>query len=90
MNVVRYADRPAIAASSAERWRRRSFPSSSSHNAMGRYWNRLYTDFPAFQQALLDADEVVAEAHALAIPWDGTVAGLPGGLGRGIRARDDD
>jgi GNAT superfamily N-acetyltransferase len=77
LRLVRYADRPDL----VERrdLASRVFPEFIQHNAMGKYWDRLYTDFPAFQQALLDGDAIVAEAHALAIPWDGTVAGLPAG-----------
>ncbi len=75
--LVRYADRPDL------RERRnlaaQVFPEFLNHNSMASYWGRLYTDFPGFQLALLDGDEVVAEAHALPVPWDGTVAGLPAG-----------
>jgi GNAT superfamily N-acetyltransferase len=77
VNLVRYADRPDLRDSRSLAGQ--VFPVFLNHNAMGRYWNRLYTDFPAFQQALLDEGELVAEAHALAIPWDGTVDGLPAG-----------
>ena len=56
------------------------------HNAMGwRYWRRLYEDFPDFQVALVDGDELLAEAHALPIPWDGTRGRPPVRLGRGLR-----
>jgi GNAT superfamily N-acetyltransferase len=78
MNLLRYADRADLRA-------RRSltdkvFPVFMTHNEMSpRYWARLYTDFPRFQQVLLDDDEIVAEAFALPIPWDGTAAGLPAG-----------
>ena len=48
-----------------------------NHNEPGRNWGRLYTDFPDFQVGLLDDDELVAEAHAIPVPWDGTVTGLP-------------
>jgi GNAT superfamily N-acetyltransferase len=44
-----------------------------------KYWGRLYTDFPEFQIALLDGEELVAEAHALPVPWDGTMEDLPSG-----------
>ncbi len=55
------------------------------HNEPGRlYWDRLYDDFPDFQVALLDGDELVAEAHAVPIPWDGTVDGLPAGWDDGF------
>jgi hypothetical protein len=43
------------------------------------YWDRLYTDFPDFQVALVDGDELLAEAHALPLPWDGTLDDLPTG-----------
>ena len=40
-----------------------------NHNEPGnRYWGRLYTDFPDFQVALVDGDELSAEAHALSFP----------------------
>ena len=35
------------------------------------YWGRLYTDFPDFQVALVDGNELLAEAHAIPLPWDG-------------------
>lgn len=78
MKLVRYADRPDLVAGRS--LSSQVFPEFIHHNAMGpRYWSRLYTDFPAFQQALLDGEEVIAEAHAIPIAWDGTVAGLPSG-----------
>ena len=78
MKLVRYADRPDLVAGRS--LSSQVFPEFVHHNAMGpRYWSRLYTEFPAFQQALLDGEEVIAEAHALPIPWDGTVEGLPSG-----------
>ncbi len=49
-------------------------------------WGRLYSDFPEFQVALVDGDELLAEAHAVPLPWDGSLDDcLP--LGRGLRAR---
>ena len=43
-----------------------------NHNAMGwKYWGRLYDEFPEFQLALVDAGELVAEVHALAVPVEG-------------------
>jgi GNAT superfamily N-acetyltransferase len=77
VNLVRYADRPDL------RERRnlaaQVFPEFLSHHRLVHLWARLYTDFAPFQLALLDGDEIVAEAHALAIPWDGTVDALPTG-----------
>jgi GNAT superfamily N-acetyltransferase len=77
MNLVRYADRPDL----AERrdLSAQVFPEFITHHGMGKYWNRLYSDFAPFQLALLDGDEIAAEAHALPIPWDGTTPGLPAG-----------
>ena len=74
MEIVRYADRPEL------RERRREFddfPEFMFHNAMGaRYWDRLYTDFPQFQLALLDGEDLVGELHALSVPVERE---LPGG-----------
>ena len=66
MEVVRYADRPELR---EQRRELDDFPEFMFHNAMGRkYWDRLYTDFPAFQLAVLDGDELIAEVHALPLP----------------------
>jgi GNAT superfamily N-acetyltransferase len=77
VNLVRYAERPDLR-------ERRSlaaqvFPEFLLHHRFADVWDRLYADFAPFQLALLDGDEIVAEAHAVAIPWDGTVEALPAG-----------
>jgi GNAT superfamily N-acetyltransferase len=78
LELVRYADRPELR--EQRDLSSQVFPEFMTHNAMSpRYWARLYAEHPAFQQALLDGGEIVAEAFALPIPWDGTVAGLPAG-----------
>jgi GNAT superfamily N-acetyltransferase len=57
-----------------------TFPEYMHNNEPGnKYWGRLYTDFPEFQIALLDGEELVAEAHAVPVPWDGTREDLPSG-----------
>lgn len=48
------------------------------------YWGRLYTDFPEFQVALVDGDELLAEAHAISLPWDGSLDDLPSGWDAGF------
>ena len=55
-----------------------------NENEPGRNWGRLYTDFPDFQVAPVDGDELFAEAHALPVPWDGTLEGLPSGWDEGF------
>lgn len=78
MRVERYADRPELI--DGRSLASEVFPAFLSHNPMSaRYWGRLYDRFPSFQLALFDGDEVVAEAHAVPIPWDGTPEGLPAG-----------
>lgn len=67
MELVRYADRPDL------RERRSTelggFPEYMLHNAMGwRYWSRLYDDFPAFQLAAIEGEELAGEVHALSVP----------------------
>ena len=49
MEFVRYADRADLR---ERRGELDDFPEFMFHNAMGRkYWDRLYTDFSAFQLA---------------------------------------
>jgi len=56
-----------------------------NHNEPGDlHWDRLYTDFPDFQVALVDGDELLAEAHAISLPWDGTLEDLPSGWDEGF------
>jgi len=86
VNVVRYADRPDLREIRWETLGSKTFPEYMNHNEPGRNWHRLYTDFPEFQVGLLDGDELVAEAHAIPVPWDGTVAGLPSGWDEGFEA----
>ena len=90
MKLVRYADRPDLLEIRFEQLSRPTFPEYMHNNEPGnKYWGRLYSDFPDFQVGLLDDDELVAEAHALPVAWDGTPGGPPVRVGRGIRARDD-
>jgi hypothetical protein len=85
VKLVRYADRPDLRERRYEELSVVTFPKYMHHNAMGwRFWSRLYDEFPEFQVALVDGDELVAEAHALPIPWDGTAAGLPAGWDDGF------
>ena len=85
MNLVRYADRQDLLDRRYETLSIRTFPEYMHHNEPGgKYWGRLYTDFPDFQVALLDGEELVAEAHAVPIPWDGTLADLPSGWDEGF------
>jgi GNAT superfamily N-acetyltransferase len=79
VRLVRYADRPDLFERRYEELVRPTFPEYLDHNEPGRNWERLYTDFPDFQVALVDAGELLAEAHAIPIHWDGTVDGLPSG-----------
>ena len=90
MKLVRYADRPDLLELRYETLSRATFPEYMHHNEPGRlYWGRLYDDFPDFQVALLDGDELVAEAHAVPVPWDGYARRSSSRLGRGLRPRDD-
>jgi GNAT superfamily N-acetyltransferase len=85
VNVVRYADRPDLSARRYEELTKPTFPEYMNHNEPGDlYWDRLYTDFPDFQVGLVDGDELLAEAHAIPVPWDGTVDGLPSGWDEGF------
>jgi GNAT superfamily N-acetyltransferase len=80
VKLVRYADRADLRDLRYERLSRTTFPEYMHHNEPGaRYWGRLYEDFPDFQLALLDGDELVAELHSVPTPWDGSTGDLPAG-----------
>ena len=67
IELVRYADRPDLRERRTDELS--DFPEYMKHNAMGRrYWWRLYDDFPVFQLAAVDGDELVGEVHALSLP----------------------
>jgi len=87
MRVVRYADRPDLR---ERRDELQGFPEYMNHNAMGwKYWGRLYDEFPAFQLALEDGDELVAEVHALPVHVDGELpAGWDEAFERGMEVGD--
>ena len=73
VKLVRYADRPDLLERRFEQLTRPTFPAYMNENEPGNlYWGRLYTEFPEFQVALVDGDELLAEAHAVPLPWDGT------------------
>ena len=85
MNVVRYADRPDLRARRYDELTKPTFPEYMNNNEPGDlYWDRLYTDFADFQVALVDGDDLLAEAHAISLPWDGTVEDLPSGWDEGF------
>ena len=85
MRLVRYADRPDLRARRHAELSAVTFPEYMHHNEPGnRYWGRLYSDFPDFQVALLDGNDLAAEAHAIPVPWDGSEDDLPGGWDEGF------
>ena len=84
MKLVRYADRPDLLERRSTS-SRADVPRVHEPNEPGNlYWGRLYTDFPDFQVALVDGDELLAEAHAVPLPWDGTLEDLPSGWDEGF------
>jgi hypothetical protein len=59
------------------------WPEYNRHGyVLNRYWGRLEHEFPEYQFVLYDedADELVAQGHALPFRWDGTPARLPSGI----------
>jgi GNAT superfamily N-acetyltransferase len=85
MKLVRYADRPDLRERRYDELSRRTFPEYMHHNEPGGlYWGRLYREHPDFQVALVDGDELLAEAHAVPLPWDGTLEDLPSGWDEGF------
>jgi GNAT superfamily N-acetyltransferase len=80
MELVRYADRPDLRARRFAELSGITFPAYMHHNEVGpRFWGRLYDDFADFQVALVQGDELLAEAHAVPVSWDGSLEDLPSG-----------
>jgi GNAT superfamily N-acetyltransferase len=80
--VFTHAQRPDLAeraaASGDEVW-----PEYNRHgDVVNEHWHRMRVYHPELQFVLYDeeADELLAEGHTVAIPWDGTDAGLPDGF----------
>ncbi|HYI73996.1 MAG TPA: hypothetical protein VEW90_01900 [Gaiellaceae bacterium] len=89
MNVVRYADRADLMERRFEELSRPTFPEYMNQSEVADlHWDRLYTEFADFQVVLVDGDDLLAEAHAVSLPWDGTLDDLPSGwedgFGRGM------
>ena len=85
MTLVRYADRPDLLDRRHAELAGVTFPPYMHESEVGnRYWGRLYSDFADFQVALVDEDELLAEAHAVPLPWDGSIADLPAGWEEGF------
>jgi GNAT superfamily N-acetyltransferase len=85
VKIVRYADRPDLLERRFDELVRPAFPAYMNENEPGNlYWGRLYSDFPDFQVALVDGDRLLAEAHAVPLPWDGSREDLPSGWDEGF------
>jgi GNAT superfamily N-acetyltransferase len=57
------------------------WPEYNTHgDVVSAGWDGLAEDFPAFQFALVDGEELLARGHTLPFAWDGTVEGLPAGI----------
>ena len=85
MKVVRYAEREDLMARRYQELTKPTFPEYMNQSEVADlYWGRLYTDFADFQVALVDGDDLLAEAHALSLPWDGTLEDLPTGWEEGF------
>jgi hypothetical protein len=72
-------------------------PEFMHHDAgANRFWDRLFTDFTDSQIVIVDGgDLAVAAGNSVPLFWDGSIEGLPGGVGeemkraaeeRGLRA----
>lgn len=88
MEIVRYADRPDLRAVRSDVLN--TFPVYMNHNVPGgKYWARLYDEFPEFQLALLDGDELVGEVHSLPVRVDDELPkGWDEAFERGMELRD--
>ena len=60
--------------------------------AVNRHWGELFADFAAFQIAVRgdDEDRVVAAGNSVPLFWDGSLDGLPGGVGETVERGVED
>jgi len=81
-SVFTHAERPDLAERAAEGGDE-VWPEYNRHgDVVNLHWRSMRVDHPELQFVLYDeeADELVAEGHTVAIPWDGTEVGLPHGI----------
>jgi GNAT superfamily N-acetyltransferase len=78
--VATYTERPDLAARVGEV--ANPWPEFIHHANCNRHWHVMHERFPDFQLVLYDAegDRVLGRAQTIPVRWDGTVAGLPGGV----------
>ena len=82
LKIVTHAERPDL----LDRWYdviRQVWPVFMSKDWIcNTYWDGLEQYFPECQTYLIDdqTDELVGKGTTVPVAWDGTVAGLPGGL----------
>jgi GNAT superfamily N-acetyltransferase len=80
--VFTHVERPDLAERAAEAGGE-VWPEYNRHgDVVNQHWHRMRIAHPELQFVLYDeeADELIAEGHTLAIPWDGTAEGLPAGF----------
>lgn len=82
VSVITAAARPDLA-ERADELTADTFPEWMKHaDVVSRWWGSLYEVHPELQFVLYDetTDSVLGEGNTLYCEWDGTVAGLPGGV----------
>jgi hypothetical protein len=82
VSVVSAAARPDLA-ERADEATADTFPEWMKHaDVVSRWWSSLYELHPELQFVLYDeeTDAVLGEGNTIHCNWDGTVAGLPGGV----------
>ena len=59
------------------------WPEYNRHgDVLNASWGRMRAAFPEFELVLCDPEtgDVLAQAHSIPVPWDGSAAGLPRGI----------
>jgi GNAT superfamily N-acetyltransferase len=80
--VFTHVERPDLAERAAESGGE-VWPEYNRHgDVVNQHWHRMRIEHPELQFVFYDEenDELVAEGHTLAIPWDATEGGLPAGF----------
>jgi hypothetical protein len=78
MKVVRYADRPDLLEIRFDALTAKTFPEYMNENEPGNlHTGGGSTPTSRLPGRLVDGDDLLAEAHAVSLPWDGTFDDLP-------------
>jgi hypothetical protein len=81
VRIATVSERPDLVRTAWERTRDTNPEYNKHGDVLTEYWPRLNEELPAFQFSLITGEgEILARAHSIPLPWDGTITDLPRGI----------